>query len=98
MARASSIFGLFRRISARAKAVVSQSHISVLKGERTGRYSLNARMKRGSWGLLAGTEDTTLMGDEKPGPVRFSFNPQLRVEFRGATVPSDAGLLLLCQG
>ena len=34
------------------------------------------------------------MGDAKPGPVRLSFNPQLRVEFRGATVTSDAGLLL----
>src|SRR5215470_9331861 len=28
------------------------------------------------------------------GPIRLSFNPQLRVEFRGATVTSDAGLLL----
>jgi len=35
------------------------------------------------------------MGDAKSGPVRLSFNPQLRVEFRGATVTSDAGLLLL---
>jgi len=34
------------------------------------------------------------MGDAKGGPVRLSFNPQLRVEFRGATVTSDAGLLL----
>src|SRR3989441_6634132 len=34
------------------------------------------------------------MGDATSGPVRFSFNPQLRVEFRGATVTSDAGLLL----
>ncbi len=33
------------------------------------------------------------MGDAKAGPVRLSFNPQLRVEFRGATVTSDAGLL-----
>lgn len=32
------------------------------------------------------------MGDAKAGPVRLSFNPQLRVEFRGATVTSDAGL------
>ena len=34
------------------------------------------------------------VGDVKSGPVRLSFNPQLRVESRGATVTSDAGLLL----
>ncbi|MBI4637587.1 MAG: transposase, partial [Candidatus Rokubacteria bacterium] len=34
------------------------------------------------------------MGDTPSGPARLSFNPQLRVEFRGATVTSDAGLLL----
>ena len=34
------------------------------------------------------------MGDAKVGPVRLSFTPQLRVEFHGATVTSDAGLLL----
>ena len=34
------------------------------------------------------------MGDAKSDSVRLSFNPQLPVEFRGATVPSDAGLLL----
>jgi Transposase DDE domain group 1 len=34
------------------------------------------------------------MGDTTSGPIRLSFNPQLRVEFRGATVTSDAGLLL----
>ena len=34
------------------------------------------------------------MGDAESGPIRLSFNPQLRVEFRGATVTSDAGLLL----
>ena len=34
------------------------------------------------------------MSDAKSGPIRLAFNPQLRVEFRGATVTSDAGLLL----
>ena len=34
------------------------------------------------------------MGDVESGPMQLSFNPQLRVEFRGATVTSDAGLLL----
>src|SRR5499426_3065153 len=34
------------------------------------------------------------VGDAESSPIRFSFNPQLRIEFRGATVTSDAGLLL----
>jgi Transposase DDE domain group 1 len=34
------------------------------------------------------------VGDATSGPIRLSFNPQLRVEFRGARVTSDAGLLL----
>ena len=34
------------------------------------------------------------MGDATSDPIRLSFNPQLRVEFRGATGTSDAGLLL----
>jgi hypothetical protein len=34
------------------------------------------------------------MGDAASGLVRLSFNPQLHVEFRGAAVTSDAGLLL----
>ena len=34
------------------------------------------------------------MGDATSGPIRLSFYPQLRVESRGATVTSDAGLLL----
>ena len=34
------------------------------------------------------------MGDAESGPIRLSFNPRLRIEFRGATVTSDAGLLL----
>lgn len=33
------------------------------------------------------------MGDATSGLCRLSFNPQLRVEFRGAAVTSDAGLL-----
>ena len=31
------------------------------------------------------------MGDAKSDPVGLSFNPQLRIEGRGATVTSDAG-------
>jgi len=31
------------------------------------------------------------MGDAVSGPIRLTFNPQLRVEFQGATVTSDAG-------
>jgi hypothetical protein len=34
------------------------------------------------------------MGDAKSDTIRLSFNPQLRVEFHGATVTSDARLLL----
>src|SRR5258707_1566019 len=34
------------------------------------------------------------VGDAESSPIRLSFNPQLRVEFRCATVTSDAGLLL----
>src|SRR5262252_444774 len=34
------------------------------------------------------------VGDAESGPIRLSFNPQLRGEFRGAAVASDAGLLL----
>ena len=34
------------------------------------------------------------MGNVGSGLIRLAFNPQLRVEFRGATVTSDAGLLL----
>ena len=33
------------------------------------------------------------MGDATSGLCGFSFNPQLRVECRGATATSDAGLL-----
>ena len=34
------------------------------------------------------------MGDATSDPIQLSLNSQLRVEFRGATVTSDAGLLL----
>ena len=34
------------------------------------------------------------MGDATSDPIQLSFNSQLRVEFRGSTVTSDAGLLL----
>jgi hypothetical protein len=34
------------------------------------------------------------VGEAKSGSIRLSFNSQLRVELRGATVTSDAGLLL----
>jgi hypothetical protein len=34
------------------------------------------------------------VGDATSGPVRLSFDPQLRLEFWDATVTSDAGLLL----
>src|SRR5262249_37958103 len=34
------------------------------------------------------------VGDAASDPIRLSFNPQLRIEFRGATATSDAGLLL----
>src|SRR5438094_3771003 len=34
------------------------------------------------------------MGDATSDPIQLSFNSQLRVEFRGVTVTSDAGLLL----
>ena len=34
------------------------------------------------------------VGEAPCNPIRLSFNPQLPVEFRGATVTFDAGLLL----
>jgi hypothetical protein len=37
------------------------------------------------------------MGDATSGQFRFSFNPWFHVEFQGATVTSDAGLLLLVE-
>src|SRR5262249_48184413 len=45
-------------------------------------------------GCLAGFGGHHPVGDAASAPIRLSFNPQLRIEFRGATVTSDAGLLL----
>ena len=33
------------------------------------------------------------MGDGKKAPLRLQFNSQIRLEFHGATITSDAGLL-----
>jgi len=33
------------------------------------------------------------MGDGEKTPLRLRFNPKIRLEFRGATMTSDAGLL-----
>ncbi len=31
------------------------------------------------------------MGDGEKAPLRLQFNPKIRLEFRGATITSDAG-------
>ena len=33
------------------------------------------------------------MGDGDKTPLRLQFNPKVRLEFHGATITSDAGLL-----
>src|ERR671919_2607787 len=33
------------------------------------------------------------MGDAEKAPLRLQFNPKIRLEFHGATITSDAGLL-----
>ena len=33
------------------------------------------------------------MGDDEKAPLRLQFNPKVRLEFHGATITSDAGLL-----
>ena len=33
------------------------------------------------------------MGDGEKTPLKFNFDPKVRLEFRGATITSDAGLL-----
>ena len=33
------------------------------------------------------------MGDGDKTPLRLQFNPKVRLEFHGATISSDAGLL-----
>ncbi len=33
------------------------------------------------------------MGDGEKTPLKLNFNPKIRLEFHGATITSDAGLL-----
>ena len=35
------------------------------------------------------------MGEKQNQPFQFSFNPSLKVDFQGARVTSDAGLILV---
>jgi hypothetical protein len=58
-----------------------------------GSTAAKRRGPRGSWLVRRARP----MGDATSGQFRLSFNTQLRVEFLGATVTSDAGLLLLVE-
>lgn len=68
--------------------LTASAHIFDLKVKRIGRQSLNGRERCGLLGLLADGGHHPV-GDTKSALIRLSFNPQLRVEFRGATVTSD---------
>ena len=57
----------------------------LLKGERI-RYNFSIPAKDAGLGAPRRCGGHHPMGEAKSGPFRLSFNPQLRVEFRAATV------------